>query len=148
MKKDFLNCLLPIPLNGYYDWYMGFVASYHNKLVYYNKALTGYRIHNNSVVQKHLPQDSSIKKRLVVEFKDVISQLDAFVHYKNLRNEDKEFIEVLQSSLKAKEYKFSLSLFKLVNKHYQTLFPFLKKRTGLSRINFAYKFSKKLTAKT
>jgi glycosyltransferase involved in cell wall biosynthesis len=34
MHRELLSFVLPFPKGGYYDWWMGFVASYHNKIAF------------------------------------------------------------------------------------------------------------------
>src|ERR1700761_1761213 len=34
ISREFLKSVLPFPDDGYYDWWMGFVASYHHKIAF------------------------------------------------------------------------------------------------------------------
>ena len=140
-KREFLNYFLPIPQVVFYDWWMGFVALYHRKISFAYTALTQYRIHNASVIQLRLKSEN-IKSE---ENKTIDVMLSAFGAYKNLGSNDKAFIEQLKNA-----YRLNLSghnsfpLLRLVLKYYKELFPNQKKRKGLSLLNFAFKYTRKV----
>jgi glycosyltransferase involved in cell wall biosynthesis len=78
-RKEYLSYLLPIPELGYYDWYMGFVACYHNQITYCDKVLTRYRIHPGSVIQKRESEVRSEINKGEVNFWLIYKQLKAFL---------------------------------------------------------------------
>jgi glycosyltransferase involved in cell wall biosynthesis len=142
--RAFLDYILPFPKNGYYDWWMGFVAAYHHKLTFLNQALTHYRIHSSSVIQQEKKNHSAKLKAYQLQvILDMIGEIEKF---KNLHPDDSQFIQQLKEALILKKERWlSVPLLKLVYKYYQQLF-IIKKRIGFSKLNFAYKYAKGIEA--
>jgi glycosyltransferase involved in cell wall biosynthesis len=139
MRRDFLDFVLPFPQGGYYDWWMGFVASYQNKIVFLDEALTLYRVHSGSVVQSRLDA-GNVKKQ---EFENTLKMLEAFSEYKNLRPEDKTFINQLKDAYQLRGSKAqSGPLEKIIARNYKELFPNRKPWKVLTKHIFARKFSR------
>jgi glycosyltransferase involved in cell wall biosynthesis len=139
MQRDFLNSALPFPGQGFYDWWMGFVAVYHHKLVFCDEILTYYRVHDESVIQKR----QYLGKAEMVEFETNINMLTVFEKYKNLKPEDRLFIEQLADAYRLKtSTPRSGPLTKIVYKYYSELFPNRKPWKVLTKAIFASKFSK------
>jgi glycosyltransferase involved in cell wall biosynthesis len=142
-KREFLDHLLPFPEYGFYDWWMAFVAFYHHKIVYVDKVLTRYRKHSASVIQKILKNDKKKVRDLL--FKINVDQYTAFESYKNLAGEDRKFISDLKKAFLLRlKYPYSIPLIKMIIKDYDILFSESKARTGLSRLNFAMKTSRRV----
>nr|WP_199158649.1 glycosyltransferase family 2 protein [Pedobacter sp. ASV2] len=134
--RTFFPYIFPIPSSGYYDWWMGFIALYHKKIVYLNKTLTLHRIHNNSVMNKEEQISSNNPKK--ARFLEKAKNLEILMNYPNLNSEDKQLITVLHNSFKKKS-KFNTLLIAQIIKNYPYFFPDLKKRNIISRFNFALK---------
>ncbi|MFI5451276.1 glycosyltransferase [Pedobacter sp. UC225_61] len=133
-NKEFVDYFTPIPTLGYYDWWMGFVAMYHNKATCLNECLTLHRMHSSSVTTSAYSNDKKqFKKDLNVEAE---IQLEQFRQYKNLKPEDKKFLEKISNEYR-KDFSFYLMWLILVN--YPIYFPDKKPRNWLSRLNFARK---------
>ncbi|MGZ3945742.1 MAG: glycosyltransferase family 2 protein [Mucilaginibacter sp.] len=140
MTREFLNFVLPFPGKGYYDWWMGLVAAYHHKITFYDKVLTHYRIHDESVIKEQQKMGKAM-----VEYENITAMLDAFSRYKNLKPEDKDFIKKLDDAYKLKASgSRSVPLMKLVYRHYHELFPSRKAWKSLTKPIFAFKYSKGL----
>jgi len=140
-KREFVNYFLPIPSIGFYDWWMGFVALYYQKITFLNEVLTQYRIHDDSVIQKRL-NPGKVKTE---ENNTINEMLSAFLKYEHLHHTDKLFISRLKDAFnKRLKGKSSFPLIKMVYKHYDELFPYHKKRKGFSRLNFAFKYTRKV----
>ena len=139
MSREFLQHILPFPEAGFYDWWMGFIALYNNKLVYLDKVLTQYRVHNQSVMQKDVLNEDKMSEIL---FGRVLAMLHNFAGY-SLNGHDKVFVNKLYNAYHKKRASFSLSLAVLVFTYYSNLFPDLKVRKGLSKLNFALKYARK-----
>ncbi len=138
-RREFLNYIFPFPQKGYYDWWMGFVATYHHKITFIDEALTLYRVHGESVIQKRV----DLGEKKLEEYATITSMLDAFATYLNLKPSDRDFIVRLKSSYRAKGTQaLSIPLARIVFKYYEALFPNLKARKSFSKLNFAFKFSK------
>lgn len=136
-SRGFLDFVLPFPEQGYYDWWMGFVAAYHHKLTYYDKVLTFYRIHEESVIQKQ-----SEAGKATVEYENITRMLSAFSNYKNIEPRDRTFIKELEEAYRLKSsISRSVPLARIVHKHYNELFPY---RKSLIKLFFAFKYSKGL----
>ena len=139
-KREFLDYFLPLPEAGFYDWWMGFVALYHQKATVLNEVLTQYRIHESSVMQRRLNSGQA----KLAENKTIDVMLSAFASYKDLAYQDKIFIEELKNA-----YKLNLSrrnstyLITIILKYYEALFPNQKRRKRLSLLNFAFKYARK-----
>jgi glycosyltransferase involved in cell wall biosynthesis len=141
LRRELLDYAVPFPEKGYYDWWMGFVASYHKKLAFLNTVLTKYRVHSDSVVQSRIEAGEIEKK----EHQDTMDMLDAFSAYRHLEPRDKIFIDQLKELYRFKGSKEqSGPLVKLIAKHYSALFPNRKPWKVLTKHFFARKFSNKL----
>ena len=146
MSRDFLTYILPFPATGYYDWWMGFVALYHHKLIYLNETLTMYRLHDRSVTQQNIRQDK--QTALDIIYRITTEMLVNFLSYEGLQIVDRHKISKIY---KAYAYKritsWHFPLIALIVKQYPIIFPDIKLRKGLSRLNYAIKFSRKVNAK-
>ncbi|GAA3977128.1 glycosyltransferase [Mucilaginibacter dorajii] len=138
--RDFLTYILPFPVIGFYDWWMGFIAFYHQRLTYVDQVLTLYREHPDAVTNTF---NFDKVKRGNRFFKMMLNQLNVLIKYPNLSKEDSAYIIKLNNAFKLKLNKTSLPLFKIVARDYDELFSFVKARKNISKINFAYRFSKK-----
>jgi hypothetical protein len=71
--------------------------------------------------------------------------LSAFIKYAHLHHTDQLFISKLKDAFKKRlKGKSSFQLIKMVYKYYDELFPYHKKRKGFSRLNFAFKYTRKV----
>jgi glycosyltransferase involved in cell wall biosynthesis len=140
-KREFINYFLPFPEKGFYDWWMGFVALYHQKIIFFDEVLTNYRIHEASVMQNLI--NSGQEKQ---EANNAIEHmLSAFASYKNLKNEDKIFIVRLRNAYKEGLYqKRGIPIIRMILNNYKELFANQKIRKGLSLLNFARKYARKV----
>lgn len=140
MKRQFLEYVLPFPQQGFYDWWMGFVAVYHHKISFCDEVLTQYRVHDESVIQK---RQYLGKPAALVEFETNVIMLNAFADYKNLEQPDQHFIKSLKKAYELKASgERSMLLVKMVYRYYRELFPNRKPWKSLTKLIFAYKFSK------
>lgn len=140
-KREFMDYFLPFPENGFYDWWMGFIALYHQKAVFLNEILTQYRIHEASVIQKRT--NSGQQKQ--DEVRAIDNMISAFRSYRNLKEVDAEFIERLSGAWQQNISRENpLPLIKLISNHYSELFVNHKNRKGFSRINFAFKYARNI----
>ena len=142
LSREFLMHVLPFPAEGFYDWWMGFVAMYHQKLIYVDAVLTYYRVHSQSVIQQELSlynDELSLNKR---HWELQIKQLNVLTKYKNLTSADQILIKKFIKAITIKKTRaLSVPLIGLVNKYYDHLFPDQKPRKGISRFKFAFKYS-------
>lgn len=135
-KRSFISYVLPIPNSGYYDWWMGFIALYHQKIAYLNKNLTQHRIHSNSVMNKKESDNFGNQKK--ARFLEVTKNLKLLSSYINLNAADKQLItRLLNSYIKKRKYDPFLIIELIEN--YPYFFPDLKKRSLISRFFFALK---------
>lgn len=132
LSRNCLEYILPIPQNGYYDWWIGFVCLYHNKLAYHNEILTQYRIHQYSVIQ--LKNQGKTRDTL----KNIDIQLETFLAYKNLKPSDKQAITGIKEKIKGRTL-FNPLWFKLLI-NYPRFFPKRTYQGFVSRLNFLRKF--------
>jgi len=140
-KKEFVEHLLPFPLKGFYDWWMGFVALYHGKIIFLDMPLTQHRLHEESVMQRRL----SSGEESFQQVKATSHMLSAFSRYKGLSVADRRFIIELKNAYrKTYRRKRSFSLIQLIVTNYRELFSNYKVRQGLSVLNFAFKYAGKV----
>jgi glycosyltransferase involved in cell wall biosynthesis len=140
-KKDFINYFLPFPQNGFYDWWIGLIALYHEEIVFFDEILTKHRLHNHSVMQERLRSGGEELE----EVRTIDQVISAFSEYKHLKNDDRLFVTSLRDAYKADLYKQNIiPLIKTILKHYNHLFCYHKKRTGFSLLNFALKYASKV----
>lgn len=139
-KKEFINYFLPFPEKSFYDWWMGFIALYHQKIAFLDEVLTNYRIHEASVIQKR--NNSGQEKREVI--KTIDQTLSIFAEYKRLESEDAAFIASIRDAYRLNfSKKNSWPLIGIILKNYKELFYDHKARKGLSLLNFAVKYARK-----
>lgn len=140
--KEFLNYLLPIPYSGYYDWWMGFVAIYHNKITCLNEKLTLHRIHNSSVMFREvdLNRVNSRNER----YHEILTNLSIVKEYKHLSPKNKSLINSIYLIVLKNDLKSNFSLALTILNNYSIYFPDLKNRNLLSRLNYALKFTRRL----
>jgi glycosyltransferase involved in cell wall biosynthesis len=139
-KREFVDYFLPFPKEGFYDWWLGFIASYHQKIAFLDQVLTKYRIHEASVIQKR--NNSGQEKREVI--KTIDQTLFVFAAYKGLKAEDAAFIKGVRDAYRLNfSQKKSWPLINIILKNYQKLFYDHKVRKGLSLLNFAIKYARK-----
>lgn len=139
-SKRFLKQIIPFPEEGFYDWWIGFIAIYHHKLKLIDECLTHYRVHSESVIQKiNVENDrlSFYKKRCEI--------LKMILSYQGLNTNDKNFIQKLYTLYKKKiNSVYSLELLFMLYENYDELFPEQRKRSALSKCNFARKMLREI----
>ncbi|SMO58621.1 glycosyltransferase [Solitalea koreensis] len=136
-RKKFSEQLLPIPQNGYYDWWLAFIGIYNNELIYLNEVLTYYRIHANSVIQKEAETEKRIGRQ-ALRLKIVKTQIKAFLEYKRLTQNDREFLMSFYESHNTIEHKsfiFNIFMFK----NFFSLYPDRRRKRLLSNVVFFIK---------
>jgi glycosyltransferase involved in cell wall biosynthesis len=137
-SRKFLHYLFPIPKLGYYDWWMGFVATYHHKITYCNEQLTLHRIHQHSAMFRgHEVSLLSKRKERAQEINDNLLNL---INYKHLNSIDKEELKLLHLQFMSNQLFQKLKMMLKLYSNYKVYFPNLKYRNMISRINYAYKF--------
>jgi glycosyltransferase involved in cell wall biosynthesis len=141
ISRELLRHAAIFPTLGYYDWWLGFIATYHQKITYLPQTLTLYRIHAASVVQTAGRGDNWAKKKIA----NAAAMLKAFSQYEELETDDKIFLGQLATAYHENQSNWiSPVLIKIIFKYYEELFPTLKRRKTLSKLNFAFKYSKTL----
>jgi glycosyltransferase involved in cell wall biosynthesis len=140
-EREFADYFLPFPEKGLYDWWMGFIALYHHKIVFLDETLTQYRVHEESAMQNRLNLGNE-KQEAVIAIEHMLS---SFALYTNLKNEDREFIINLKDAYESKLYKnISFPLIKIILKNYSDIFAHQRSRTGISLLNFVLKYVRKI----
>jgi glycosyltransferase involved in cell wall biosynthesis len=141
-NRIFMEYILPFPAYGFYDWWMGYIAIYHNKLVYIDAILTLYRQHELSVIKQiYNIDDARLMAISVLELR--IEELHALEEYKHLSKAEQSIITDFKKALQSKRKgRFSVIYIKLICKHYCELFPERRFRRGLSKLNFAIKYAR------
>ena len=134
-KTIFIKKTLPFPDYGYYDWWIGFLAIYHQEIVFLDKCLTSYRIHSNSVIQKEVSSPDSVAITLT-QYKTSSYHQEIFYDFLK-KNNNESFMRPLVSLYSKKtniiERKYIL-MFLIY--HYNTLFPLHKRRRITSTTRF------------
>lgn len=136
-KKELLNYALPFPEGTYfYDWWLGFTASYGGKIKYLDKVLTLYRIHDKSVMQELTVEANRKRNRDDKKY----LQLKEFSIASFLQPDDREFIQKFLD-YKRNAKKGILSFIRCYNyllKNHQEIYPWYKKSL-LKKLNFLRK---------
>src|SRR5690606_28140208 len=141
-RKQFTELILPLPKVGYYDWWMGFVALYHQKIAFLDQVLTRHRVHAGSVIQKVFSDEKAKSQTDLFNTELNIRQLQVFRGYKNLLQQDRETIEELIEDLETKKRQFSFRLFKKLILSFDDYIVSPRKRSVFSKINFARKYAR------
>jgi glycosyltransferase involved in cell wall biosynthesis len=143
ISREFIDYILPFPAKGYYDWWMGFVALYHQRIAYADEMLTKYRMHDASVTQTDLLKDEFTFK--VIDLKNSVTMMENFTNYRNIKAKDKKLIQSLKIAYEKKlTQSYNPLLVMLIFKHYHAIFPNFRKRGVFSRFKFAIRYSVKL----
>lgn len=139
-KREFIAFILPFPKTGYYDWWMGFVALYHHKLIYLDEVLTRYRIHSHSVINKQVDNMAENALKRAVQ-NSALVQLGHFYNYLKDHRKQQQIISKVVTLFNPEsdgQRDFKLALFLYLN--YNQFFPFEKYRNVFSYAR--YKFAK------
>jgi len=137
--RIFLKFCLPFPPVKYYDWWMGFVAIYHNKITYLDEILTYYRIHSSSVIQQQV-SNTDETHQANVEYKTVCNQLRYFQRYAYLTDKDRNFIKSVRKAYIKKGSRRSLSLLRMMLLNGNQLTPpnnFKKRNNLISALHYS-----------
>jgi glycosyltransferase involved in cell wall biosynthesis len=135
MARKLAEDILPIPENGFYDWWIGFIALYNNRLTYLDECLTQHRIHGTSVIQKVISN-----KKSTTEKSNLSNQLSNFLSYKNLKPEDKKFIAKIKQHIDRICNPINNPLFPRLIKDFEFYFPRRKGKSFISKLNFLRKY--------
>lgn len=137
--REFAGYVLPFPKKGFYDWWMGFIALYHKKLIYCDQVLTQYRVHNTSIVRRCSTSEKKLRRHVIKTTNDMLS---AFAGYQMLSETDRQFISNLSSAYQrtCRLKRRSFLLVRLLANNYREFFYSSKARSGLSALNFAFKY--------
>jgi glycosyltransferase involved in cell wall biosynthesis len=141
-RREFLEYILPLPEVGYYDWWMGFVALYHQKITFLDQPLTRHRVHSGSVIQTVFSHEKAKSQADLFNTDLNIRQLKVFRSYRNLLQEDRITIDELIADLETKKRKFSIRLFRKLLFFFDDYIVSKKKRSFFSKINFARKYAR------
>ena len=141
-RREFLDFILPLPAVGYYDWWMGFIALYHQKITFLDQPLTRHRVHAGSVIQTVFSDEKAKSQKDLFNTDLNIRQLQVFLAYKNLQPKDRDIIEELIKDLETKKRKFSSRLFVKLICHFDDFIVSKKKRSLLSKLNYARKYAR------
>lgn len=141
-RKQFTELILPLPEVGYYDWWMGFVALYHQKIEFLDQPLTRHRVHSGSVIQTVFADEKAKSQTDLFNTELNIRQLQVFRGYKNLLQQDRDAIEELIEDLETKKRQFSFRLFKKLIMSFDDYIVSPKKRSIFSKLNFARKYAR------
>ncbi len=136
-RAELRKSILPFPDNlHFYDWWIGFAASYLGNAKYLNKVLTQYRVHTTSVVQQ---TKKSLNTRATANARKY-TQTQAFAKATFLAEPDRQFIEEYLTTKKQAPANFInyLKCFVFLLKNQKELFPWYKKGM-LSKINYLRK---------
>ncbi|POY35543.1 hypothetical protein C3K47_14195 [Solitalea longa] len=135
-RKELLSKAFPLPEDGYYDWWFGFIAAHDNKYFYLNETLTYYRIHSESLIQREKRQINQVNfSRRNRKFELIKTQLTIFQEYKFLQKEKQCFITTLFNELFIETEKVGIhwKLFMFLNDNFSELFPERRNNSKVSR---------------
>lgn len=138
LKKELLKYILPFPKDiFFYDWWIGFAASYVGKINYLNEVLTYYRIHPSSWMQlQAVNTKDKISERLIKKKK----QIEGFCSAGFLNKEDKNFIKkwlkLMDTSTGGVKNRFVCFFFLL--KYHRQIYPWYRK-SDFKKLNFIRK---------
>ena len=141
-RREFIKFILPLPEVGYYDWWMGFVALYHQKITFLDQPLTRHRVHAGSVIQTVFSDENAKSQTDLFNTDLNIRQLKVFRSYKNLHKEDRKIIDELIKDLETKKRKFSSRLFMKLVFSFEDYIVSKKKRSIFSKLNYARKYAR------
>jgi hypothetical protein len=143
-NRHLLPHVLPFPADGYYDWWMGFIALYHNNITYLDKILTQYRIHDESVIRTLENNDKKTFNKL--ELESLTNMLRCVINYNKLKKKDRSFVKALLKVITTDSLRSDIRLIAMLYKFYNKFFPDFKERKGLSKLNFAIKYARRFHA--
>lgn len=136
-RTELIQDILPLPEKvTYYDKWIGLVASYVGEVKYYNKVLTKYRIHSNSVIQ----QEKQAEENKTVLKQKRIDEIESFSKMKFVKEIDQNFIKKFLYKKKSagKGIKQYISCYIFLLKNHTKLYPWYSK-SFVKKINFLRK---------
>jgi len=136
-KKGLFTYAFPFPRKiSYYDWWLGFTASYVGEVKYLNETLTQYRIHTTSVIQ----EIEGAKGKQDIKSRDKYLQLESFAKADFLQSQDRKFIEkfVKRKSEANKGTLAFLTCYGFILQHHKALYPWYNK-SMVKKLNFLRK---------
>lgn len=137
-RRELLGYILPFPEDIYfYDWWIGFAASYVGRIKYLDEVLTHYRIHPNSLIQLGLVNAKQKRSERLLKKK---AQIKAFSNSNFLNKKDAKFIEKYLSVMFPSNTGFLNKLFSFlfVLKNSRQIYPWYKKNY-IKKLNFLRK---------
>lgn len=134
LSRGILPYIFPLPDDGVYDWWIGFIALYHGKLKFHDKVLTYYRVHEDSVMQQKIKG-----KNYQGYLNDVRTQLGTFCTYTGIDEVDRVVIQRLLTKLGKHRYA-DVSTFLFLLRNFNVFFPDRSRAGTFSKINFVRKF--------
>ncbi|MBB6611401.1 glycosyltransferase family 2 protein [Pontibacter sp. Tf4] len=136
-KKELIPYILPLPASiNYYDWWIGMVAAYVGEVKYYDKTLTRYRIHTDSVMQQEKQQAET--RLAQMERKQKV--LRAFTEMAFVKPRDRQFVErfLLKKKSAGKGIIQYINCYLFLLQHHRALYPWYAK-SFVKKLNFIRK---------
>lgn len=136
-RRELIKDILPLPENvTYYDKWIGLVAAYVGEVKYYNKVLTKYRVHANSVIQQEKQADEN---ESVIRQK-IRAEIETFSEMNFVQKEDQNFIRKFLYKKKSaqKGIKQYVSCYVFLLQNHSKLYPWYAK-PFIKKINFLRK---------
>jgi glycosyltransferase involved in cell wall biosynthesis len=129
-RRELLDRALPIPECFYYDWWLAAVGASDKGVIYCNRKLVSYRLHDRNVTNslRVRPQHPARGHRAIRlrEFRMRLEQLA------RLPGPNEKLIRELLWRWKAREHQlFSFGLSKLMYRHGQQIFAVRRKRASI-----------------
>ncbi len=138
-RINLLKYILPIPNNIYYDWWIVQTAACNGYVAASQRVLAFQRVHETNVTVKARITDN----QHVNEYEERKIALKLFLHLKNLKAEDKLFIDkTIKAFCSLENQHYSKKLFNFLME-YKNIFFFYKK--GLLRYFSQKKAAKKMS---
>jgi len=132
-KRELLKYALPLPSKGFYDWWLGFVAIYHQRIAFLDKNLTLYRVHEQSVIQQQAKKVYAKElAQAELHYNTTLTNLYNVQNYSFLKDQDKGFLKTFSIVYELRK----TSLIPLVVFYYiyfNDLFPSHRKKKRISK---------------
>lgn len=139
LKREFLKSALPFPSDGYYDWWLGFIAFYCNQITYLDEVLTAYRLHSDSVIQKDVSSFSKRSSREVLsQYNSTRMQLEQMGLFFKSKYNELFLNKVLLLYRERLNFFKKIQLFLFIYFNHNVLFPLRKRKRLISRSRFRY----------
>lgn len=141
-KELFINAQ-PFPIHIPHDWWLAFIATLYNKIIYIGRPLVNYRQHADNVIGSVRIKER-VRKKKINESEKIKTRLNLFYDIiTDDKNESKILLKKLIDSYQSFSFQNNINRVSLFLQNRKTLL-FIKKRSSIRKFLFCIKMFVKI----